>query len=51
MWNRNDLNNNTSLTVYQMKKDASESHGKTPIQKLRNNRTFSILPYVKGNAE
>jgi len=26
-------------------------HGKTPIQKLRNNSTFSTLPYMKGNVE
>lgn len=39
------------LTVYQVKNDASESHGQTPIQKLRNKSTFSTLPYVKGNAE
>ena len=39
------------LTVYQMKNDASESHGKTPTQKSKNNSTFSTLPYVKGNTE
>ena len=39
------------LTVYQVKNDASESHAKTPIQKLRNNSTFPTLLYVKGNAK